>query len=126
MCQNKTSVQDAKGKTPLNPMGYDISLGLLENICKDVNRLNVQQFCARPRMFFACSVPARPAWDDELCGVACRGPHHNQGTQMQTSTPTPATTTTTATTTNTSLVALIEKRQAEPGIADQQLGEALG
>ena len=41
---------------------------------------------------------------------------------MQTSTPTPATTTTT----NTSLVALIEKRQAEPGIADQQLGEALG
>ena len=60
-CRNKTSVQDAKGKTPLNPMGYDISLGLLENICKDVNRLNVQQFCARPRMFFACSVPARPA-----------------------------------------------------------------
>jgi len=47
---------------------------------------------------------------------------------MQTSTPTPVTTTTTttATTTNTSLVALIEKRQAEPGIADQQLGEALG
>jgi len=50
---------------------------------------------------------------------------------MQTSTPTPATTTTATTTattatTNTSLVALIEKRQAEPGIADQQLGEALG
>jgi len=61
MCQNKTSVQDAKGKTPLSPMGYDISLDLLKHICKDVNRLNVQQFCARPKMFFACLVPARPA-----------------------------------------------------------------
>ena len=32
MCQNQTSVQDAKGKTPLIPMGYDTSLGLLEHL----------------------------------------------------------------------------------------------
>ncbi len=47
---------------------------------------------------------------------------------MQTSTSTPATSTTTATTitTTASLVALIQTRQAELGLTDQQLSEALG
>ena len=58
MCQNHRRARGAIGKMPLNPMGYDTSLGLLENICKDVNRLNVQKSCAQPRLFFACLVPA--------------------------------------------------------------------
>ena len=43
MCQNQTSVQDAKGKTPLNPMGYDTSLGLLEHLQDLQGRKSVER-----------------------------------------------------------------------------------